>query len=269
MTASPPASPRDLIEAAAKAPGDAAAAARILPLLDLTSLGDNDSEAEIERLCDRAIEYGVAAVCVWPRFVATARQRLGTRPVALAAVVNFPDGSDDIARAVEETHAIIRDGADEIDLVAPIGAVLEGDLELVTEMVRAVKDVADGRRIKVILETGRLADPALITAAARSAVMAGAHLLKTSTGKTETGATLEAAAVLLAVIEEAEGRVGLKLSGGIRSTADAAGYLHLVDRFMTSGWVSTRTVRFGASSLLDDLLRVLAAPQAERRYDDG
>ena len=93
--------------------------------------------------------------------------------------------------------------------------------------------------------------------------MVGADMLKTSTGKVPIGARLEDAAVLLAVLEEAEGRVGLKLSGGIRTVRDAAGYLHLIDHFMTSGWVSPKTVRFGASSLLDDLVEVLARPQTD------
>ena len=231
--------------------------------MDLTSLKGGETEAEIQALADRGMEQGVAAICVFPEAVATARERLGTDPVQLASVVNFPDGSDDIARVVEESTTIIASGADEIDMVAPLEAIMEGDVGLVTEMVDAVKAVADGRMLKVILETGRLQDPARITAAARAAVMAGADMLKTSTGKTETGATLDAAAVLLAVIEEADGRVGLKLSGGIRTADQAAGYLHLIDQFMTPGWVWPRTVRFGASSLLDDLVAILSRPQTD------
>ena len=254
--------PRDdnLIETAMRAEATPEAAARILPLVDLTSLKGDETEADIEALVDRAKRQGVAAVCVFPDAVPIARRRLSTDPVQLASVVNFPDGSDDIGRAVDETKAIIADGADEIDLVAPLDAIMEGDVGLVSEMVDAITSVADGRMLKVILETGRLQEPARITAAARAAVMAGVGMLKTSTGKTPIGATLEAAAVLLAVIEEADGRVGLKLSGGIRTTKDAAGYLHLIDHFMTSGWVSPRTVRFGASSLLDDLDMILNTP---------
>lgn len=253
----------NLIEAARNAGATAAAAARILPLVDLTSLSGDETEADIEALVDRGMAKGVAAVCVFPNAVATARRRLVTDPVQLASVVNFPDGSDDIGRAVEETKAIIAYGADEIDMVAPLDAIMEGDVGLVSEMVEAVKQVADGRMVKVILETGRLQDPTRITSAARAAVMVGADMLKTSTGKTPTGARLEDAAVLLAVLEEADGRVGLKLSGGIRTVRDAVGYLHLIDHFMTSGWVSPRTVRFGASSLLDDLENVLAEPQTD------
>lgn len=253
----------DLIQTAKNAEATPAAAARILPLVDLTSLSGDETDADIDALVDRGMANGVAAVCVFPNAVATARRRLGTDSVQLASVVNFPDGSDDIFRTVEESKKIIADGADEIDMVAPLDAIMEGDVGLVTEMVQAVKEVADGRMVKVILETGRLQDPARITAAARSAVMVGADMLKTSTGKTPIGARLEDAAVLLAVLEEADGRVGLKLSGGIRTTEDAAGYLHLIDHFMTSGWVSPKTVRFGASSLLDDLVRMLSQPQPD------
>ncbi|MGI9437514.1 MAG: deoxyribose-phosphate aldolase [Geminicoccaceae bacterium] len=255
---------QDLVQNAMTAKASADIAARILPLVDLTSLNDDDTEERINTLVDRAMAKGVAAVCVYPSLVKSARRRLATDPVRLASVVNFPDGSDDIARAVRETGAIIEAGADEIDMVAPLDAIMEGDVGLVTEMVQAVKDVADDRPVKVILETGRLQDPARITAAARAAVMVGADILKTSTGKAPTGARLEDAAVLLAVIEEADGHVGLKLSGGIRTTQQAAGYLQMIDQVMGSGWVSPSTVRFGASSLLDDLVRLLAMP----RFDD-
>ena len=95
--------PPDLLERAARAPGDAPAAARILPLLDLTSLGDDDTEPEIEALCARALDVGVAAVCVWPRFVPAAKARLARSPIRLATVANFPDGSDDLERAAGET----------------------------------------------------------------------------------------------------------------------------------------------------------------------
>jgi deoxyribose-phosphate aldolase len=247
----------DLIEAATAATADAEIAARILPLVDLTSLGDDDTDAKIERLCDRALETGVAAVCVWPRFVPLARKRLGTAPVRLATVANFPDGGDDVGRAARETRAAIDAGADEVDVVAPIVAILEGDVGLVSELVQVCREATPAQTLKIILETGRLEDPARITAAARAAIMAGPDFLKTSTGKVPTGATLEAAAVLLAVLEEAGGRVGIKFSGGIRTTRQAAGYLYLVDHFMGSGWTSPSTVRFGASALLDDLLAML------------
>jgi deoxyribose-phosphate aldolase len=249
--------PPDLLELAARAPGDAAAAARILPLVDLTSLAEGDTDARIETLCDRAIDAGVAAVCVWPRFVPLAKARLERDPIRLATVANFPDGSDDLARAARDTAAAVAAGADEIDVVAPIQAILDGDIGLVTELVQACRKAAPDGTLKVILETGRLAEPARIAAAARAAIMGGCDMLKTSTGRFPVGATLEAAAVLLAVLEEADGRIGIKFSGGIRTTQQAASYLYLVDHFLGSGWTSPETLRFGASALLDDLLQIL------------
>src|SRR5919106_5518245 len=252
-------SPPDLLERARRAPGDVAAAARILPLVDLTSLADDDTEAQVESLCARALDAGVAAVCVWPRFVPIAKAKLAHTPVRLATVANFPDGSDDIARAARETADALAAGADEVDVVAPIQAILDGDVGLVTELVQACKAKAPERILKVILETGRLEDPARIAAAARAAIMGGCDMLKTSTGRSEVGATLEAAAVLLAVLEEADGRVGIKFSGAIRTTQHAAGYLYLVDHFLGSGWTAPETLRFGGSALLDDLERVLGS----------
>jgi deoxyribose-phosphate aldolase len=253
MAATPP----DLLERAARAPGDAAAAARILPLLDLTMLGDADSEAQVETLCARAIDAGVAAVCVWPRFVPSAKARLARSPIRLATVANFPDGSDDLARAAGETASALAAGADEVDVVAPIQSILDGDVGLVTELAQACRKAAPDVTLKVILETGRLEQPARIAAAARAAIMGGCDMLKTSTGRFPVGATLQAAAVLLAVVEEADGRVGIKFAGGIRTTQQAAQYLFLVDHFLGSGWTSPETLRFGASTLLDDLLKVL------------
>jgi deoxyribose-phosphate aldolase len=261
-------SPPDLLGAAAAALGDRAAAARILPLVDLTALGDDDDIHSIDALCARALDAGVAAVCVWPRFLPQAKARLQGQPVRLATVANFPDGSDDIARAARETADALLTGADEVDVVIPVQAVLDGDTGLVSELVEACRAKAPERTLKAILETGRLAEPALIGAAARAAIMAGADFLKTSTGKGAPGATLEAAAVLLAVIQEAEGRVGLKVSGGIRTTQQAAQYLYLVDHFMSRGWTRPETLRFGASALLDDLLRLLAVPPDRDDEDD-
>jgi deoxyribose-phosphate aldolase len=253
------ATPSDLLAEAARAPGDAAAAARILPLVDLTLLADDATEAEVAALCARGLDAGVAAVCVWPRFVPFAKAKLIHTPVRLATVANFPDGSDDLARAARETADALAAGADEVDVVAPVQAVLDGDVGLVTELVQACRAKAPERMLKVILETGRLEEPARIAAAARAAIMGGCDMLKTSTGKHRVGATLEAAAVLLAVLEEADGRVGVKFSGGIRTTQNAAAYLHLVDHFLGAGWTSPETLRFGASTLLDDLTRVLGS----------
>ena len=195
---------------------------------------------------------------MWPRVRAAGQGQAGPQSdPAWRPSPTFPDGSDDLARAARETADALAAGADEVDVVAPIQAILDGDIGLVTELVQACRKEAPEGTLKVILETGRLAEPARIAAAARAAIMGGCDMLKTSTGRSPVGATLEAAAVLLAVIEEADGRVGIKLSGGIRTTQQAAQYLYLVDHFLGSGWTSPETLRFGASALLDDLLRIL------------
>ncbi len=238
---------------AARVTGDTAV--RAMALIDLTSLKGGETAAEIEALCGRAVAHGTAAVCVYAEAVPAARPLLAGSAVRLATVANFPYGGDDIVAAAEETGAAVAAGADEVDVVAPIESLLEGDVGLVGELVDACRAAAGPDiTLKVILETGALREPDLITAAARAAVMAGADFLKTSTGKIEVGATLEAAAILLAVCREADGRVGFKAAGGIRTAADAAAYLHLADAVMGPDWVSPRTFRFGASSLLDDLL---------------
>lgn len=248
----------DLLARAAAAPGDATLAARALPLLDLTSLNATDADADIEALCQRAITYGTAAVCIGPRFVPLARDLLHGSGVKLATVANFPHGSDDIAAAAQECAAAAAGGADEVDVVAPIEAIRDGDVGMVTELVTACRAAIPETTLKVILETGVLALPNLITGAARAAVMAGCDFLKTSTGKTPVGATPEAAAVILAVIQEADGRIGFKAAGGIRTAKQAAVYLYLAEQLINPSWACPSTFRFGASSpLLDDLVAIL------------
>lgn len=245
-----------LLERVRSAPADADTARRILPLLDLTSLRGNETEAEIGALCERAVRHGVAAVCVPPAHLAVARAALAGSRVRLATVAAFPGGAEDAASAAAEVAAAVRAGAQEVDVVAPLAALREGDLASVGELVEAARAAAGpGVTLKLILETGLLGAEPTIAAVARAAVMAGVDFLKTSTGKIPVGATLEAAAVLLEVIAEAEGRVGLKLSGGLRRLADAAPYLALVDSTLGPGWARPENLRFGASALLDDLLR--------------
>lgn len=240
----------------------AAFARRALPLLDLTDLSDACTEAAVDALCAKARAGGVAAVCVWPHVVARAREALARTDVRVATVINFPAGGEDVARAVADTTAAIEDGADEIDLVMPYRAVLRGDTAPARAMIEAVRAVCDrGRLLKVILETGTLACPEAITAASRLALSAGADFLKTSTGKSPVSATPEAARAMLEVIRDQSGSrsVGLKVSGGLRSLADAALYLDLADETMGPGWASPATFRLGASGLYLELAAALDA----------
>lgn len=233
-------------------PKDAARIARrAIPLLDLTDLSESCDEPGIDALCRMARNAGVAAVCVWPRFVARAARGLQGSAIPVASVVNFPQGGEDVARTVEETRQALADGAREIDLVLPYRALLRGDMVPASGMVEAVREAcADGAVLKVILETGALPDDAAIGAASRLALRAGADFIKTSTGKSPVSATPEAAETMLHAIRESDRPAGLKVSGGLRGVADAAPYLALADRIMGPDWASPRTFRLGASSLL-------------------
>ncbi|HEX6017866.1 MAG TPA: deoxyribose-phosphate aldolase [Burkholderiaceae bacterium] len=233
-----------------------------LACLDLTSLNDRHSDAEVIALCERArgAHGAVAAVCVWPRFARLARERLPAG-VKVAAVANFPDGSTDIARTLRDIDAIAAAGAQEVDVVLPWRAMLAGDDTACAALLRAARHASAGLTLKVILETGELRDEALIERAARLALAEGADFLKTSTGKTAQGATPQAAAVMLRAIAadaQARSRVGFKAAGGIRTVADAAAYVDAVEHALGAPALVPARFRLGASSLLGDIEAVLA-----------
>jgi deoxyribose-phosphate aldolase len=236
-------------------------ALRALACLDLTDLSDSTSQEEATRLIARGqTAFGhVAAICIWPAFVSGASQRLRGSKIRLATVINFPAGGEDIERAVEDTREALRDGADEIDLVMPWRALLRGDPALPRAMIEAVAQcLPSGHRLKVIIESGELNDPAFIDTASRIAIAAGAHFIKTSTGKTPISATPAAARVMLKAIKDMGKPVGFKASGGIRTLADAQVYLDIADEIMGPDWATPDTFRFGASGLLDALLAALS-----------
>ncbi|RUM26734.1 deoxyribose-phosphate aldolase [Rhizobium vallis] len=240
-------------------------AAVALSLLDLTNLKDDCTEAQIDTLCARAqTPYGYsAAICIWPRFVAHARNILGIgHAVRIATVVNFPSGDMEVADVAAETREAIADGADDIDLVIPYRKLLAGDEKAVTDMVKAVRAECGPVLLKVIIETGELKDAALIRRASELAIEAGADFIKTSTGKVAVNATLEAADIMIRAIRESGRRVGFKPAGGIGSVADAALYLSLAETIMAPDWAMPSTFRFGASGLLDDILAVLSGAQS-------
>ena len=241
-----------------------------LACLDLTSLNDGDTPADIDKLCARAIGADPArgatgAVCVWPRFVAQARSLLPAH-IPVAAVANFPDGSSDTARAVADTQAIVAAGGNEVDVVFPYR-----DFSAAAGLLTAVRRACPGLKLKVILETGELQGLPqgfqLIAQASRIALDAGADFLKTSTGKVPVSATPEAARVLLEAIAAdplTRNRVGFKPSGGIRTVADAAVYIGLTRELLGDAALTPARFRIGASGLLNDIEAVLsgAAPTA-------
>jgi len=245
---------------------DTQQAARIaLACLDLTSLNDGNTEADVIALCARAhgLHGTVAAVCVWPRFAALARRELPAG-IAVAAVANFPDGGADIARAVRDARAIVEAGAQEVDVVLPFAHLMQGDERAVADLLGAVRQACDGLVLKVILETGVLVDEALIARASQLALDAGADFLKTSTGKTPISATPAAATVMLKAIaaDPRHAHVGFKASGGIRTVADATVYFALVEQIPGVQALSPKRFRIGASSLLNDIETVLCGSSA-------
>ncbi|WP_287028193.1 deoxyribose-phosphate aldolase [Pseudomonas sp. UBA6310] len=247
---------------------DETLARKVIALLDLTSLNDDDDAARIVELCHRAMTPAgpVAAVCVFPRFVALARgtlDALGGQSVAVATVTNFPAGSTALDDVLAETRQALEDGADEIDVVYPYRALLAGDAASGIALVQACKALCEGRALlKVILETGELVDPLLIRRASQDAIAAGADFIKTSTGKVRTNATAEAAEIMLACIADSGGVVGFKPAGGMKTLPEALVYLWLAERLNGHEWITPRHLRFGASSLLNDLLRRLGQASA-------
>lgn len=249
-----------------------ARARRAIGLIDLTDLSDDHAPDGIDDLCRRAREHGTAAVCVWPEYVARCASLLVGSGVRVATVVNFPSGEESVDRVSWQTTTALADGADDIDVVLPYRMLLAGDAESAGALVAAVAElVSPPHVLKVILEVSALPDEATIAGAARLAIANGAGFVKTSTGKTAHGASLEAANAMLGEIAAAASRgrtVGLKPSGGIRSFDDAMAYLDLADSIMGDGWATSATFRYGASGVLDALLAeidgtALATPSAD------
>ena len=225
---------------------------RAIALLDLTTLTGSETDEEIVALCEQAQTPAgpVAAVCVYPQYVARARAELADTPVRVAAVANFPEGDLDAGRAVHDARAAVDAGADEVDVVLPWRAWRDGDRRAAVDVLAATRAAVPGT-LKVILESGQLGDA--VEAAARDALAAGADFVKTSTGKLAPGASPEAARAMMRAIR-IHGSGGFKASGGVRTPEDAEAYLAIADELLGPDWATPRTFRIGASSLLDALL---------------
>ncbi|EGB15559.1 deoxyribose-phosphate aldolase [Pseudodesulfovibrio mercurii] len=235
-------------------------ALRALVSMDLTSLGEDDTDEKIRDLCSHAVtpRGHVAAVCIYDKFVPLALNELKGTGVRVATVCNFPHGGADAAKAVAEARAQVAAGAQEVDVVLPYKRYKAGGRDQAIALLHQVREVCgETVLLKVILETSQLQSLKIIAEAGRDAIEAGADFIKTSTGKVPGGATLEAAAVMLETIREMTPEVGrplgFKPSGGLRTVADAAGYLYLADKIMGEGWATPQTLRFGASGLLNDV----------------
>lgn len=242
-----------------------------ISMTDLTTLEGADTPGRIRALCakgrapdpdDRSVP-AVAAVCVYPDMVRTARETLAGSGVAVASVATaFPAGRAPRAAKLADVAEAVAAGADEVDMVIDRGAFLAGRYLAVFEEITAVREACGdaGRpvHLKVILENGELASYDAIRRASWLAMLAGADFIKTSTGKVAVNATPANTLLMLQAVRdfrEATGRqVGVKPAGGIRTTKDALRYVVLVHESVGADWLSPRWFRFGASSLLNDLL---------------
>ena len=238
-----------------------------ISMVDLTTLEGADTPERVRSLCAKALRPdprdltvpSVAAVCVYPDLVAHARTVLGDSSVAVASVATaFPSGRASMAVKLLDVADAVDAGAHEIDMVIDRGAFLSGRLGRVFEEIVAVKETCGAAHLKVILETGELVTYDNIRRASWLAMLAGADFIKTSTGKVSVNATPQAALVMLEAARdfaEATGQlVGVKVAGGVRTTKDALRYLVLVNETAGSAWLTPERFRFGASSLLNDLL---------------
>jgi deoxyribose-phosphate aldolase len=238
---------------------------------DLTSLEGTETPERIDALCDRARRPdphdpripAVAAVCVYPRFVRRAVARLQGTGVAVAAVAGgFPTGLGPLDARLDEIASVVEAGATEVDIVLNRAALLDDETACADELV-AARRAAGGATLKVILETGALGSCDLIHRACLLAAAAGAEFVKSSTGKVGSGVTPSAALCMMDAVGDVHagtGRaVGIKLSGGIRSAPEALGYLAMLRATLGPAWMRPTRFRFGASSLLDEILPRLRA----------
>lgn len=239
------------------------AAQTALGLMDLTTLNDNDTNEIVASLCQQAkTSVGeTAAICIYPQFIPAAKEalkNLKASNIKIATVTNFPHGNDDVAKAVTQTQQAVDLGADEVDVVFPYRALMAGNSQVGFDLVSACKQACgDDVLLKVIIESGELKTSELIKLACELSIDAGADFIKTSTGKVSINATLESADIMLNVIKNKKSNVGFKAAGGVRMASDAKEYLDLAVKIMGSDWINARHFRFGASSLLADLLSTL------------
>jgi deoxyribose-phosphate aldolase len=248
----------------------------IVGMMDLTTLEGMDSPGRVRQLCHKAARPlagsdvpPCAAVCVYPDLVPVAVQALAGTPVRVAAVATgFPSGRTDRDTKLRETELAVAAGAHEIDMVIDRGAFLAGRYGQVFDEIAAVKQACGTAVLKVILETGELATYDNVRRASRIALLAGADFVKTSTGKVQPASTLPVVLLMLEAVRdhylETGRQVGVKAAGGIRTGKDALRYLVLVNETCGDRWLSPRWFRFGASSLLNDVLMQLEKERTGR-----
>ncbi len=237
-----------------------------ISMVDLTTLEGMDTPGKVRALCAKAVHPdptdptapAVAAVCVYGDLVGVAREAVGDRVHVAAVATAFPSGRASLEVKILDTEQAVAAGADEIDMVIDRGAFLAGDYSKVYEEIVAVKAACGSAHLKVILETGELKTLDNVRRASWLSMLAGADFIKTSTGKVTPAATPTVTLVMLEAVRDflsMHGRkIGVKAAGGIRTSKDAIKYLVLVNETVGEAWLTPDLFRFGASTLLNDLL---------------
>ncbi len=252
----------------------------IISMIDLTTLEGRDTPGKVKMLCRKARRPmnerdlpTVGAVCVYPPMVPVAVEQLAGTDINIAAVATyFPSGQATLDERLEEVEHTVAAGADEIDMVINRGSFLSGDYQRVYEEVKATKQACGDAHLKVILETGELQTYDNVRLASQIAIDAGADFIKTSTGKVSPKATMPVTLVMLETIRDhylkTGEMVGMKPAGGIRSAKLALRYLAMIKETLGDKWLSPKWFRFGASSLLNDVLMQLETQRTGRYHSE-
>lgn len=238
-----------------------------LNMIDLTTLEGKDTEGKVRQMCYKAMHLcdelpglpTVAAVCVYPNHVKTAKEALKGSNVKVASVATaFPSGNSTLDVKLQDTRYAVDNGADEIDMVISRGEFLKGNYSFVYDEISAIKEACGEARLKVILETGELSTLDNVRRASDIAMYAGADFIKTSTGKIQPAATMPVTLVMLQAIKDYYYKtgvmIGMKPAGGISTAKSALQYLVMVNETLGAQWMSNEWFRFGASSLANDII---------------
>ena len=245
-----------------------------LNMIDLTTLEGKDTEGKVKQMCFKAMHVAddipglpaVAAVCVYPNHVKTAKQVLKDSNVKIASVATaFPSGNSTLQIKLDDTRLAIDSGADEVDMVISRGEFLKGNYNFVFDEIAAIKNACGKARLKVILETGELSTLDNVRKASEIAIHAGADFIKNSNGKIQPAATMPVTLVMLEAIKDhylkTNVMVGMKPAGGISTAKSALQYLVMLNETLGSKWMTNEWFRFGASSLANDIVLQLGKEQ--------
>lgn len=241
-----------------------------LSMIDLTTLEGKDTKGKVQQLCYKAMHPHdslqniptVAAICVYPTYVSTAKKALQGSNIQVASVATaFPSGQSNLEVKINDTQFAVDQGADEIDMVISRGQFLAGNYQYVYDEIASIKEACGKAHLKVILETGELDTLDNVRKASEIAMYAGADFIKTSTGKIQPAATMQVTYVMLDAIKDfylKTGKmIGMKPAGGISNSKLALHYLVMLNEVLGEKWMTKEYFRFGASSLANDVLMQL------------